>query len=296
MFKQQNVINVTSNLWQPENAVAPYKALELNGVTVIRSCHSQTAATGGLFTHSHLLFVVVGGEITIKHGAKKIAVEKGAAVFIKRNSRFAYEKTAAQNQPYHSLLFFFDDELLHEFNRTRRKFTAPTNENLSVVKIKSNQSLLAFAETVDSYFDNQLPAEPELLRLKMLEILFVVTAFDTKLSGCFAQFNTSDNGDLARLMETEFNQNLSLTEFARKSGRSLSKFKRDFQATFAVPPQQWLRENRLDYARRMLSTTDKTVSDICYEAGFENLSHFSRLFKQHFGCRPSCVKKNRTAQ
>ncbi|MBC7798310.1 MAG: helix-turn-helix transcriptional regulator [Pyrinomonadaceae bacterium] len=296
MLNSQNQISVTSNLWQPENAVAPYKSLDLNGLTVIRSCHSQRAAQGGLFTHSHLLFVVVSGEITIEYGAEKIAIEKGAAVFIKKNSRFAYKKTAAQNQPYHSLLFFFDDELLHEFNRSRRKFTARTNEDLSAVKIKSNSSLLAFAETVNSYFDEQLSAEPELLRLKMLEILFVVTAYDAKLSGCFAQFNTSDNADLARLMETEFNQNLSLTEFARKSGRSLSKFKRDFQATFAVPPQQWLRENRLDYARRMLTTTDKTVSDVCYEAGFENLSHFSRLFKQHFGCRPSCVKKNRTAQ
>ena len=289
-------MTVTANLWQPENAIAPYKTLDLNGVTVIRSCHSQNAETGNLFMHSHLLFVVVGGEITIKYGAENIAIEKGAAVFIKKNSRFSYEKTAARNQPYQSLLFFFDDELLHEFNRTRRKSTARAGEKLPVVRIAPNQPLLAFAETVNAYFDEQLTSEPELLRLKMLEILFVVTASDQNLTDCFAQFAASDNGDLARLMETEFNQNLSLTEFARMSGRSLSKFKRDFQATFAVPPQRWLRKNRLDYARQMLSATDKTVSDVCYEAGFENLSHFSRLFKQHFGCRPTCFKKNRTAQ
>ena len=291
MSDKRNNLNVSQKLWQPESAVAPYKTLDLNGVTVIRSCHSQNAAKGGLFTHSHLLFVVVGGEITVTHGAEKIFLETGAAVFVKKNSRFVYEKTAAQNLPYHSLLFFFDDELLHEFNRMRHKANVPTNKNLSVAKIESNQPLLAFAETVNAYFDDQLTSEPELLRLKMLEILFVVTAFDQNLTDCFAQFSKSDNGDLARLMETEFKQNLSLTEFARMSGRSLSKFKRDFQTTFAVPPLQWLRENRLNYARTLLAATDKTVSDVCYEAGFENLSHFSRLFKQHFGCRPSCFRK-----
>ena len=266
-------------------------------MTVIRSCHTRDAAGGSMYLHSHLILVVVEGALAVEHGVRKIRLRSGEAVFIKKNSYFNFRKnasTAAQN--YQSLLFFIDDSILREFSRARREPSRAAEKNAPIVKIESNTKLHAFVETVNANFDGQLAFEPEFLRLKMLEILFVLTSLDSGFDGFLQNSHASNHDDLARLMETNFNQNLPLTGFAQLSRRSLSTFKRDFRATFGVPPLRWLRAKRLDYALRLLSTTDKTVSEICYEAGFENLSHFSRLFKQHFGFQPSNLKKDRRAK
>ncbi len=289
---KQNRMNNLNQLWQPQNAVAPFKSLNLNGVTVIRSCHSQNAAVGNLYLHSHLLFVAVDGEICLKHGEQQILLRSGESALLAKHSYLGYEKeNTAHNEHYHSLLFFFADELLSQFYKSRRRHVARVRESLLIAKIPRNEKLSAFVETVNLNLNDQLTDEPELLRLKMLEILFVLSEADEQPINSFLQFPRPDHNDLTKLMETNFNRNLSLGEFARLSGRSLSTFKRDFAAAFGVAPFQWLREKRLEYARRLLVVSDKNIGEVCDEAGFENLSHFSRLFKQRFGCSPSCIKK-----
>jgi transcriptional regulator GlxA family with amidase domain len=70
------------------------------------------------------------------------------------------------------------------------------------------------------------------------------------------------------------------------SGRSLSSFRRDFFAIYNMPPSQWIRLKRLEKARGLLISATMSVTDICYTTGFENIAHFSRLFKSHFGYCP----------
>ena len=44
---------------------------------------------------------------------------------------------------------------------------------------------------------------------------------------------------------------------------------------------------RLNYAKELLIHSEKTITDICFESGFSNLSHFLRVFKNHFGIAPA---------
>jgi transcriptional regulator GlxA family with amidase domain len=50
-------------------------------------------------------------------------------------------------------------------------------------------------------------------------------------------------------------------------------------------------QKRLMHARQLLRTTDKAVSDIAIECGFENNSHFSRLFKENYSISPLQYRK-----
>ena len=91
-------------------------------------------------------------------------------------------------------------------------------------------------------------------------------------------------------MEDNFSYNLKLGEFARLSNRSLSAFKRDFRKEFKVSPGKWLLEKRLHHARHLLSNSGKTVSEAAFESGFENPSHFSRVFHEQFGLAPATLR------
>jgi AraC-like DNA-binding protein len=45
-------------------------------------------------------------------------------------------------------------------------------------------------------------------------------------------------------------------------------------------------------ATRLLSESEKSMSEIAYECGFNNLSNFNRIFKKKKGCTPTEFKKN----
>jgi AraC-like DNA-binding protein len=96
-------------------------------------------------------------------------------------------------------------------------------------------------------------------------------------------------------MEANFRFNLSLEEYARLCHRSLSSFKRDFQANFQEAPGKWLLRKRLEYSAALLRTTRMNVTEIAFESGFEDVSHFSRVFKDRFQVSPIVYRQNALA-
>ena len=77
-----------------------------------------------------------------------------------------------------------------------------------------------------------------------------------------------------------------MEEISGYTGRSLATFKRDFKKISELTPQKWLIKRRLEAAHDILKTDNKKISDICFEVGFKNLSHFSKLYKEKYGTSP----------
>ncbi len=73
------------------------------------------------------------------------------------------------------------------------------------------------------------------------------------------------------------------------SSRSLATFKRDFAKVADISPEKWLVRKRLDKAYDLLSHGHKKPSDVCYEVGFKNRSHFFKAFKRQFMVPPGSV-------
>ena len=80
---------------------------------------------------------------------------------------------------------------------------------------------------------------------------------------------------------------LSMEEMAYYTGRSLATFKRDFKKVSELTPQKWLIHRRLEAARDLILKGGRKVSEICYDVGFKNLSHFSKLYKEMYGMAPT---------
>jgi AraC-like DNA-binding protein len=69
--------------------------------------------------------------------------------------------------------------------------------------------------------------------------------------------------------------------------RACTVFKRNFKKISPLSPEKWLIEKRLKIAHDKIRNGGMRVSDACFEVGFKNLSHFSRVFKQRFGYAPT---------
>lgn len=101
--------------------------------------------------------------------------------------------------------------------------------------------------------------------------------------------------DLYDFMEKNYKSDMSMTEFARASGRSLSTFKRDFKKMSELSPERWLTDRRLRAANELLRR-GRRVSDACFDVGFKNVSHFSAIFKKKFGITPGEARKGLPAK
>jgi AraC-like DNA-binding protein len=104
-----------------------------------------------------------------------------------------------------------------------------------------------------------------------------------------ANFEDPHKVELVSFMEKNYMFNMPLEKFGYLTGRSLTTFKRDFKKAFNTTPQKWLTQKRLELAHYELAERKKKPVEVCYETGFENLSHFSFAFKKHFGYAPTSI-------
>ncbi|SEW29311.1 AraC-type DNA-binding protein [Chitinophaga sp. YR573] len=77
-----------------------------------------------------------------------------------------------------------------------------------------------------------------------------------------------------------------IKELAVYASMSPSKLKRLFKQIFGNSIFSYYQEFRMKEASRLLKEEKLSVSDVGYQLGFANLSHFSRVFKEHIGMKP----------
>jgi AraC-like DNA-binding protein len=91
---------------------------------------------------------------------------------------------------------------------------------------------------------------------------------------------------MSRVMEENFAYNLKLEDYAQLCHMSLSTFKKVFKQYYGTTPATWLQGRRLDLARHQVVTSGSTIGEISLECGFEDTSHFIRVFKQKHELTP----------
>ncbi len=91
-------------------------------------------------------------------------------------------------------------------------------------------------------------------------------------------------------IERDYASSLTASELARAAGMSLFHFTRVFAELTGLPPHRYLLKTRLDAAAAMLRQ-GRSVTETCYAAGFNELSHFTRSFKRTHGKSPSALRR-----
>ncbi len=79
---------------------------------------------------------------------------------------------------------------------------------------------------------------------------------------------------------------ISLHDMSRVAYLSAFHFNRVFHQITGLPPAKFISAMRLDEAKRLLLNTNLSITDICFEVGYNSLSTFTRLFTQRVGLGP----------
>ena len=84
-----------------------------------------------------------------------------------------------------------------------------------------------------------------------------------------------------------YTEEIRLADLADLVGMSTTSFSRFFKLRSGKTLSDYVVEMRLGVASRQLVDTTNSVSEICYDCGFNTLSNFNRLFRKYKGCSPT---------
>lgn len=265
-------------------------SLMLDGASVLETCVHTMGDGGTMFFREHALLMQLAGEVDFRHAGQTLVLHAGEMVLMRRSTAVEFERRGDEGNVFDSLIFCIKDELLTEFLTTQNVSIPPQNDELPVRVGQMDDFLTAFAESLRPFFDNPKSVNPGLLRLKLMEMFYEIMEHHQGMFRQMLQLHRPARIDIHRVVEQHYSSPITIEEMAYLSGRSLSSFKRDFQTAYGTTPARWIREHRLLKARDLLSRSAISVSEVCYSLGFENLAHFSQLFKRRFGVSPSEIE------
>lgn len=239
----------------------------------------------------HMLIWFISGETKIVQAEATYFFKKGDIFLIPRNQLSTIINYPKNGLPHQTVVMHLTANRLRDFYAGLH-VGLKASPKQKIWSFNNHPLLESCLASLLPYFDMQELPE-NIAKLKIAEAITILRTIDIGIDDVLANFEEPGKIDLAVFMEKNFMFNLPLQKFGILTGRSITTFKRDFKRTFNTTPQRWLTRKRLELAHYQFVQNKKKPIDVCYEVGFENLSHFSYAFKKHFGYSPSMLLQTR---
>lgn len=246
----------------------------------------------GIFSQSDYIVHVLSGKKTYNTFNGQWTLTPGQTLYMKKGATIIHQYF---DDEFCMLGFFISDDLISE-TVSELKGNVPVKQSSAIkeftaTEVQSSSYLEGYFHSMLTYFRAEHQPPNQIIKLKLKELLVNIMNCDAVLNGYLRSFISQDKPSLSSIMEANFCYNLKLEDYAELTHRSLSTFKRDFQNYFNDSPGKWIMKKRVDYAANLLLSSDQSISQIAFESGFEDLSHFSRVFKEKTGKSPSDFRR-----
>ncbi|HEX6181055.1 MAG TPA: helix-turn-helix domain-containing protein [Chitinophagaceae bacterium] len=249
------------------------------------SCYEDKFFKSDILFDQHMLVWFMSGETKIVQADSTYWFKAGDIFLIPRNQLATILNYPSDGKPHKTVTMHLTAERLRAFYADLDIKPRPVGS--PKIHCYNNHPLLESCLTsLIPYFEmKDLPEN--LALLKITEAITILRTIDNEIDTVLANFEEPGKIDLVGYMEKNFMFNMPMEKFGYLTGRSSTTFKRDFKKAFNTTPQKWLTQKRLELAHYQFVEKHKKPIEVCYEVGFENLSHFSYAFKKHFGYAPT---------
>lgn len=261
-----------------------YKARYITEDIKLSSYEDKFFKSDIMFEH-HMLVWFISGETKIIQADATYLFKKGDIFLIPRNQLATIINYPKDGQPHKTVVMHLSVERLREFY-AKRNIKVKALKSSKIFCFNNHPLLKSCLASLIPYFKMEnLPTD--IASLKITEAITILRTLDKGIDHVLANFEEPGKIDITDYMEKNFMFNLPIEKFGYLTGRSLTTFKKDFKKAFNATPQRWLTQKRLELAHYLFVEKKMKPIDVCYETGFENLSHFSFAFKKQFGYAPT---------
>jgi len=241
------------------------------------------------FIECNYIAYVLSGRRIFHKDQESWELKEGTCVFVKKGTHVA-EKP--EGEGWCVMAFFIPDTFLKQLINDNRKSlpmaNLPDARLEHVLPLDVNDLSKSFFMSMLPYF-KQVPPPPEnLIELKFKELVLSLLSNinNSRLLSWLNNLCNEKYPTLDEIMQNNYTFNLTSEQYAKLAHMSLSTFKREFKKIFKESPAKWITKNRLKRAAELLENTSLSVSEVGFECGFENQTHFSRVFKEKMSLSP----------
>jgi AraC-like DNA-binding protein len=253
------------------------------------SCYVARSREGEQFIPDHVFGYQVSGTMIMNDGNKEYIFAPGNFRFSRRNHLVKFNKLPPEGGEFKSFSVYFDQPFLRNLSMEAGYKVEKHIGGPAVIHLKSAPLYKSYFESLLPYMQLNGEEDAGLVTLKLREAVLLLLKVNPGMKDILFDFSEPGKIDLEAFMNKNFHFNVDLNRFAYLTGRSLATFKRDFEKLFHLTPSRWLQQRRLQEAYYLIKEKGKAASDIYLDLGFEDLSHFSFVFKKQFGAAPTKI-------
>ncbi|MFY0686182.1 MAG: helix-turn-helix transcriptional regulator [Cyclobacteriaceae bacterium] len=247
----------------------------------------------GIYSKCDYIVHVLSGRKTYKTIDGEWTLEPGQTLYLKKGAELIHQYF---DDEYCMLAFFISDDLIRETFNELKGESLPEQKKVGAdatgMAIDSSQFLDGYFHSMLNYFRGINRPADSILVLKLKELLISLMNDSPTLTHYFQQLSESSGPSIKEVMEQNYCYKLKLEDYAELTNKSLSAFKRAFKEAYNESPGKWITKRRIDHALNVMRNTSLNVTQVAFESGFEDLSHFSRVFKSIVGVSPGHFRSN----
>ena len=253
------------------------------------------------FPHPHIeyeLFYVDEGECIFGVENTEYTLKAGSVMFIQPGIEH-YAKPVNESSSFHYHAFVFD-------------VTVFGNENDSCRKIFEHMKIKRFLELPDELLtkmkhmtelqrDNAFGRQIQVKSVLLEIISYIIDSrqyleLDSRMApitqSTQKKTNSSHAVDVAiSFIKQHYRENICLEDLLAITNYCKSHFIRVFKSTTGLKFTDYVNHYRIEKSCLDLIYTDKNITEIAIENGFNNIQYFSKTFKDYMKCTPMQYKK-----
>ena len=247
--------------------------------------------------HEEFEAVIVScGTALVAAGEERHILSAGEGFFVNSGVLHGCWDYEGSGSRFHSLVF--DARLVGGAADSvyYRKYLTPLmeNRNLPMVLLKRNEAwreeALEHIERVWELNDTEAPFFELESRERLSRLLASI------VTNCSGESTKRDERALRQgermkrmlsYIDNNLGEKLSVADIAASASISESECLRCFRDSINTTPIQYLRLHRIQRSAVMLSASEEKISAIAQHCGFDDMSYFTKIFRQIKGCSPS---------
>jgi YesN/AraC family two-component response regulator len=226
-------------------------------------------------------------------------VVKGDLVIINKNEIHKTTHVDSSNTMHERILIEFKKEFLgsiiDDINDT--DLFSCFHQNINVLRLNINEQSFIENLLFKMVSENKRQSEgfKTYLKVSLVELLLFITRCVAKVSTNHFEYPNAVHkkiSDIVKHINNHYMENLTLTSISKKFFISPYYFSRTFKEVTGFTFVEYVNSVRIKEAQRLLRESKLNVTQIAEKVGYENITHFGRVFKAITGFSPLKYKKN----
>lgn len=271
-----------------------YKKYDLFGRTLMQKIDLKAPFHYDFPVSEQACFLyVLNGVFDYRLDDERMSVPKGYALLlncIQSGQQIQHAKPDGECQIV--VVTFYPDILKKIYDRdlpTLLRKPSHVLSNKSTEMLNNDILIAKYVEGLLFYFENPLLVNDDILILKLKEILLLLAQSGdaATVQLILSQLFSPQTYSFKQIIEANLFAQLTIEQLAAHCNLSVSSFKREFARLYQDTPANYIKHKKLQKAADLLVFSEKRITDIAFECGFNDLATFTKNFTDTYHIHPT---------